>query len=195
MIWSPSWRASSAFEGIHGHDRSAVIRSGEPDPVPGLSTMRTNVGNDDCVVVRTTATGPGGARSVGDASTTHNPKGIEKMKRLKGYGVAIATSAAITAAALSTAGAAAAPVSPGRAGAQLAEPRRRAPVAPRSPREMPSQPAGLNHDEQAAVAPTTGLRAHRLSCPEPVRPGYERLSKTVTYPGGLSPPRTDPWAS
>ncbi|HMZ14400.1 MAG TPA: hypothetical protein PLS04_09730, partial [Mycobacterium sp.] len=35
-----------------------------------------------------------------------------------------------------------------------------APVAPRSPREMPSQPAGLNHDEQAAVA-SAHHRLHR----------------------------------
>jgi hypothetical protein len=81
------------------------------------------------------------------------------MKRLKGYGVAIATSAAIAAAALSTAGAAAAARFPGRAGAQLAEPRRRAPL-PALPREMPSQPAGLNHDEQAAVA-SAHHRLHR----------------------------------
>ena len=82
------------------------------------------------------------------------------MKRLKGYGVAIATSAAIAAAALSTAGAAAAaPVSPA-APVHNSPSHAAAPVAPRSPREMPSQPTGLNHDEQAAVA-SAHHRLHR----------------------------------
>ena len=82
------------------------------------------------------------------------------MKRLKGYGVAIATSAAITAAALSMArGRRSCAGVPGRAGAQRAEPRRR-PAAPRAPHEMPAQPTGLNHDEQAAVA-SAHHRLHR----------------------------------
>lgn len=82
------------------------------------------------------------------------------MKRLKGYGVAIATSAAITAAALSTAGAAAAaPVSPA-APEHSAPSHAAAPAAPRAPHEMPAQPTGLNHDEQAAVA-SAHHRLHR----------------------------------
>lgn len=75
------------------------------------------------------------------------------MKRLKGYGIALATSAAIATAALSTAGAAAAAPMP-------SEPN---PVSHAAdPNSMPAYlPAGLNPDEQGAVA-SSHHRLHRL---------------------------------
>ncbi len=77
------------------------------------------------------------------------------MKRLKGYGIALATSAAIAAAALSTAGAAAAAPMP-----PVPNPVSHA-ATPSALHSMPYQPAGLNPDERAAVA-TSHHRLHRL---------------------------------
>ena len=67
---------------------------------------------------------------------------------------------AITAAALSMAGAAAAATVYPAAPEHSAPSHAAAPAAPRAPHEMPAQPAGLNHDEQAAVA-SAHHRLHR----------------------------------
>lgn len=77
------------------------------------------------------------------------------MKRLKAYGIAVMASAAIGAAALSTAGvAAAAPMSPDQNTTTHAG-------APSAPYTVPYQPAGLNPDEQAALV-LSHHRMHRM---------------------------------